>query len=167
MRSLLGLANYFNKFIPDLATIVEPLRDLTKKETRFEWNNAHEAAFQSIKNKLASANTLGFFDPDDKTLVIADASPIGLGAALLQENFKGDTRIICFASKSLTDTEKRYCQTEKEALAVVWSVERFRMYIYDRPFNLMTDWSICSHHVQNRARGLRDGYCDCRHLIIK
>lgn len=152
VRSFLGLANYLNKFIPNLATIAEPLRDLTKKETKFEWNAAHENAFQAIKKKLASASMLGFFDPKDKTTVIADASPAGLGAVLLQENSEGGTRIISFASKSLTDTERRYCQTEKEALALVWSVERFRMYLYGRPFNLMTDCKALEYLFTPRSK---------------
>lgn len=139
VRSFLGLANYMNKYIPDLATLAEPLRKLTQKNVKFEWGEAQNNSFQAVKKALATATKLGFFDPKDHTAVMADASPTGLGAVLIQKNALGDPRIICNASKSLTDTERRYCQTEKEALALVWSVERFRMYLYGREFDLITD----------------------------
>ncbi|KAJ6648539.1 Retrovirus-related Pol polyprotein [Pseudolycoriella hygida] len=98
-RSFLGLVNFVGKFIPDLATLTEPLRRITKKGEQFD---------------------------------------VGLGAVLIQLNDKGP-RVISYASKSLSDTEKRYCQTEKEALALVWSVERFHFYLYGRNFELITD----------------------------
>lgn len=70
--------------------------------------------------------------------MITDASPVGLGAVLLQINDSGP-RIISYASKSLSDVEKRYAQIEKEALALVWAVERFHFYLYGRTFELVTD----------------------------
>lgn len=139
VRSFLGLANYMNKYIPNLATMAEPLRKLIQKNVSFEWGQTQNESFETIKNALAAATKLGFFNPKDHTAVMADASPSGLGAVLTQTNSLGESRIICNASKSLTDTERRYCQTEKEALALVWSVERFRMYLYGREFDLITD----------------------------
>lgn len=146
------MANYLNKFITDLATIAEPLRDLTKKAVKFVWSDEHDRAFQQIKNKLAAATKLGFFDVRDKTTVMADASPTGLGAVLIQTNSLDVSRVICYASKSLTDTERRYCQTEKEALALVWSVERFHMYLYGRPFELMTDCKALEYLFTPRSK---------------
>eukprot|EP00105_Crassostrea_gigas_P021384 XP_011440495.1 PREDICTED: uncharacterized protein LOC105337466 [Crassostrea gigas] len=87
---------------------------------------------------LKKAETSGYFDPKARTQVIADASPVGLGAVLVQIQ-QGEPRIICFASKSLTDVERRYSQTEKEALALVWACERFYMYLYGIEFDLLTD----------------------------
>lgn len=118
-----------NKFIPDLANTAQPLRELTKKGVKFEWGPEQNTAFETIKQLLETKTSLGFFDPEDRTAVMADASPNGLGAALIQTDCGGEARIISYASKSLTDTERRYCQTEKEALALVWSVERFSMYL--------------------------------------
>lgn len=69
---------------------------------------------------------------------MADASPVGLGAVLNQDENLGP-RVIEYAHKSLTDVERRYCQTEKEALALVWAVERFHYYVYGIEFNLITD----------------------------
>lgn len=152
IRSFLGLANYMNKHIPNLATLAEPLRQLTQKNSKFEWGQLQINSFKAIKEALASATKLGFFDPRDHTAVIADASPTGLGAVLIQKNAKGDSRVICNASKSLTETERRYCQTEKEALALVWSVERFRMYLYGREFDLITDCKVLEFLFTPRSK---------------
>ena len=82
---------------------------------------------------------LAYFDRGAPTEVIADASPVGLGAVLVQK-VDGERRAVCYASRSLGDTERRYSQTEKEALALVWSCERFNLYLYGLPeFDLVTD----------------------------
>lgn len=138
VRSFLGLANYNARFIPDFATVAEPLRRLTKKGVHFEFGEEQKNAFNELKRRLSSAETLGYFDKDAKTLIIADASPVGLGAILIQEQ-QGRKRVISYASKSLSAVERRYSQTEKEALAVVWACERFHVYLYGIEFELYTD----------------------------
>lgn len=137
-RSFLGLVNFVGKFIPDLATITDPLRRLTKKDEPFEWQSEHQNAFDKIKQCLSDERTLGYYNVNDRTQLYADASPVGLGAVLIQFN-DSEPRVISYASKSLSDTEKRYCQTEKEALALVWAVERFHFYLFGRSFELITD----------------------------
>lgn len=137
-RSFLGLVNFVGKFIPDLATITEPLRRLTKKDEAFFWQTEQQNAFDKIKENLSSEQALGYYNVHDRTQLYADASPVGLGAVLIQFN-NGEPRVISYASKSLSDTEKRYCQTEKEALALVWAVERFHFYLFGRSFELVTD----------------------------
>jgi len=88
---------------------------------------------------MAGASMLAYFDRGAPTEVIADASPVGLGAILVQE-VDGERRAVCYASRSLSDTERRYSQTEKEALALVWSCERFNLYLCVLPgFDLVTD----------------------------
>ena len=91
-----------------------------------------------LKDKLTNAETLGYFDQNVKTMVIADASPVGLGCVLVQQQ-KGEQRIISYASRTLTDVEKRYSQTEKEGLALVWACERFSFYLIGIEFELITD----------------------------
>jgi len=81
---------------------------------------------------------LAYYDKDAKTRVITDASPVGLGAVLTQEH-DGIFRPVYSASRSLTEVERRYLQTEKEALAVVWTYERFHVYPYGKHFELETD----------------------------
>lgn len=139
VRSFLGLVNFVSRFIPDLATVTDPLRDLIKKDVPFDWNDAQENAFTTLKELLSSICTLGYYSVNDRIQLYADASPVGLGAVLVQFNEAGEPRIISYASKSLSNTEKRYCQTEKEALALVWAVERFHFYLFGRSFELVTD----------------------------
>ena len=138
VRSWLGLVQYNARFIPDLATISEPLRKLTHKNAIFKWGQAEQDSFDQLKKCLANAKTLGYYDKNAETQVIADASPVGLGAVLTQKQGE-DYRVICYASRSLTDTEKRYSQTEKEALSLVWACERFHAWIYGSEFELLTD----------------------------
>lgn len=152
VRSFLGLANYLNKFIPNLATLDEPLRTLLKKGTKFEWNESHQKSFENVKIAITEAQELGFFNKLNQTSVMADASPFGLGAILMQTDQAGESRVISCASKSLTDTEKRYCQTEKEALAIVWSVERFQAYLYGSTFNILTDCKALEFLFTDRSR---------------
>ena len=114
-----------------------PIRYLTKSGTPFVFGGEQRKAFQELKERLASAETLGYFDKDAPTQVIADASPVGLGAVLTQRQ-KDGPRVISYASRSLTNTERRYSQTEKEALALVWACEKFHPYVYGMPFELVT-----------------------------
>lgn len=139
VRSFLGLVNFSARYISNLATKAEPLRRLTQKNTRFVWGKDQKKAFTELKNSLTDVDTLAYINPAMKTRVIADASPVGPGAVLLQEHEKGVWKTVCYASKSLSDVERKYSQTEKEALALVWSVERFQVYLLGREFELVTD----------------------------
>ena len=138
VRSFLGLVNFNARYIPDLATISEPLRRLTRKNVKFHWELEQEKSFEELKRRLTSAETLGFYDRNAKTQVICDASPVGIAAVLLQE--QGDEqRVICYASRSLSKAEQKLAQIEREALAIVWGVERFHVYLYGTEFELLTD----------------------------
>lgn len=138
VRSFLGLVGYSSRFIPQFATLSEPLRRLTKKGTCFEFGPEQRQSFKVLKEELARASTLAYFDKCAPTKVIVDVSPVGLGAVLVQIQ-KGETVPICYVSRCLTDCERRYSQTEKEALALVWACERLHAYIYGREFELVTD----------------------------
>ena len=85
VRSFLGLANYSSRFIPHFAMLFEPLRRLTRKETPFEFGPEQRKSFESLKQKMAEACPLAYFDKTAPTKVITDASPVGLGAVLVQE----------------------------------------------------------------------------------
>ena len=139
VRSFLGLVGFNSRFIPNLATTAEPLRSLTRHDTPFVWTDKQETAFKTLKEQLASAPALAYFDKTAPTKVIADASPVGLGAVLLQEQ-DGIDRPVYYASRSLSPVERRYSQTEREALALVWACERFHLYLFGLPeFVLVTD----------------------------
>ena len=85
VRSFMELVNFSAKSIPNLATVSEPLQQLTRKGVTFKWGEKQQEAFKALKETLASAETLVYYDKDAKTRVIADASPAGLGAVLVQE----------------------------------------------------------------------------------
>ena len=123
-----------------MATISEPLRRLTKKRVSFNFGLEQKKAFQELKDKLSSATTLGYFDKDAPTQVVADARPVGLGAVLTQTQKDGQ-RVIGYASRSLSETERKYSQTKKEALVLVCACENFHTYryVYGISFELITD----------------------------
>lgn len=138
VRRFLGLVGFSSRFIPQFASLSEPLRCLTRKETTFQFGPEQKQAFHALKNELARAGTLAYFDKGAPTKVIADASPVGLGAVLVQKQ-KGEEVPVCYVSRNLTDCERRYSQTESEALALVWACERLHPYVYGRKFDLVTD----------------------------
>lgn len=139
LRSFLGLITYVGRFIPSLADKTEPLRQLLRTGEKFAWKSQHSDAFEGIKKAVTETDFLGYYDPKDLCIVMTDASPTGLGAVLLQQSSDGHRRIISFASKALTDVEQKYFQTEKEALSLVWAVDRFQLYLLGKRFQLVTD----------------------------
>ena len=138
VKSFLGLVTYSSRFIPDFSTVSAPLRELTKKNAPFVWGDEQKKSFNKLKELMSAAGVLGYYDIEAETQVIADASPVGLGAVLVQKQ-KGEFRVICYASRSLSDVESRYSQTEKEALGLVWACERFHAYLFGTKFELLTD----------------------------
>ena len=135
VRSLLGMAQYVARFIPKFATIVSPLRELTKQDVNWCWDQRCETAYQALKDALTNTSTMTYFDPNVPSVVLADASPCGLGAILTQNG-----KVVSYASRALSDVEQRYSQTEREMLAVVWCAEHFHLYLYGESF------TICSDH---------------------
>ena len=124
VRSFMGLVQYSAKFTTDVASVAKPKEELTRKSTKFVWGAEQETAFQELKRMITQADTPAYYKVGCRTRTVADASPVGLGAVLTQ--LQGDVwRVIAYASRSLTDVERRYSQTEKEALALVWACERF------------------------------------------
>ncbi len=129
IRSFLGLVNFSGKFISNLATVADPLRQLTRNGVPFKGSTKQEKAFKALKKELEKANRLAHYVQGAKTRILVDASPVGLGAMLVQEQ-DGEEKVICYASRSLSNVERRYSQTEKEALGIVWACERFHAYLY-------------------------------------
>ncbi len=139
VRSFLGLVNYCGRFIPNLATIAEPLRRLTRSTCTWSWGKEQEAAFKALKVALASSQTMAYYSQEADTQVIVDASPVGLGAILTQAQADGAYKPVYYASRALTDVERRYSQTEREALAIVWACEKFHVFLYGREFSMIID----------------------------
>ena len=105
-----------------------------EKDADFTWNASHESAFQQVKQAVISDTTLRYFDPSLSVTIQVNASQVGLGTALLQDN-----KPIAFTSKALTNAEHRYMNIEGEMLAVVFRVERFHTYIYGWSFTIESD----------------------------
>ncbi|KAL9976366.1 hypothetical protein ACROYT_G013661 [Oculina patagonica] len=102
LQTFLGIATYMAPFIPNLSAMSEPLRNLLKKDTDFQWSSSHSTAFESIKQAICQEVSLTYFDPKKETVIQVDASMWGSGNALIQ-----DGKAVAFASTALTDTKKR------------------------------------------------------------
>ncbi|XP_027143510.1 heat shock 70 kDa protein 12B [Larimichthys crocea] len=114
VRSFLGMTNHLGKFLPHLAEKTRPLRDLLRKSNMWAWGPQQQQAFDQIKEELTTPPGLALYDPNADTLVSADASSYGLGAVLLQRQEGADWKPVAYASRALSDTERRYAQIEKE-----------------------------------------------------
>ena len=151
VNSLLGMAQYVSRYIPDYATITEPLRALTKKRTPWQWSDKQQQAFDKLKDSLTKSHVMSYFNPAQETEVIVDASPVGLEGLLAQDN-----KVISYASRELSDVEPRYSQTERKMLATVWALEHFHLYLYGSEFTIVTDHKpllgIFNSHKPTSAR---------------
>lgn len=134
VRRFVGMASWFRRFIKDFSTIAKPLTTLTEKNRPFLWDNTCQQAFDSLKTALSSAPVLAHPDFTKEFVVETDASDVGVGAVLIQ-----DQRPIAFASRALTKEQKNYSATDKELTAVVFALGQFSMFLEARPFTLVTD----------------------------
>ena len=134
VRQFVGMANFFSRFIPHLSSVLEPLHQLTAKETAWGWGPEQFRAVSDVKTALASAPVLCFFDKNVPVTVQCDASAYGLGAVLLQREHP-----VAFVSRSLTCTEQEYAQIERELLAIVFALGKFDQYAYGRKVIVHTD----------------------------
>ena len=116
VRSLVGMVTFLNRFIDNTSSLLEPIRKLLKNDVHFVWDATHDVAFKRIKSAIADPNNLAYFDVKKKTEIQCDASLKGIGVCLLQEG-----KPVYFASKSLTETESRYSNIEREMLGVVFA----------------------------------------------
>ncbi len=139
LKSFLGLVNFCGRYIYDLASKTAQLRELTKSNVKWKWEKKHQKEFEELKKSLTSDQVLAYFDKNAKTKIVTDASPVGIAAVLLQSKEGHDYKPVIYVSRSLSDVEKRYSQTEKEALGVVWGIERCHLYLYGADFELETD----------------------------
>ena len=140
LRSFLGLVSFYRMFIPKLADLTSPLTDKLKKNSKdtLEWPQEHLARLEKLKGCLISPPVLKVPDLKRKFCLRADASNVGLGAVLLQY-WENVPHPVFFASRKLLPRERNYSAIEKECLAIVWAVEKFRYYLYGQEFIIETD----------------------------
>ena len=138
VRSFLGLASYYRRFIENFAKIAGPLHQITHKNKVFEWNPEAEVAFNRLKQTLVKAPILGYPDFNNPFVVYTDASDQGLGAILAQKQ-DGREKVIVYASRTLNTAERNYEATKKESLGVIWATNNFYPYIAGKEFKIITD----------------------------
>ena len=151
VRSFLGLAGYYRRYVKGFAAIAAPLFALTRKEALFHWSEDCQAAFDQLKTRLTTSPITAFPDFSQAFRLYTDASMAGLGAILAQVR-EGKERIICCASRALNKAEKSYPATKLECLAIVWAVAKFRPYLMAMPFEVYTD-----HYALQWLKTMRTG----------
>lgn len=139
VRSFLGMATYYCRFLEHYSHVKKPLTDLTKKESQFVWGEEQERAFQAIKAMLVSAPVLREPDWSKPFILHTDWSKVGVGATLSQIADDGKEYAVAYASRMNSRAESSFCSYEGEVSAVVYAVQKFRYYLWGRPFKLITD----------------------------
>jgi hypothetical protein len=164
LMSFLGVTGHFQKFIKDYHIIVEPLRDLLKEGNTWEWTAKQDQAFQDIKRLLTEQGgpvlTLPDLSGRYPFSLHCDASDNGLGAVLYQKQPNGSDKVIQYASRTLSNGERKWHTTEKEALAIIWACEKFAPYLMGPKFTVVTDHAslqwLWDYKKGRLARGLSE-----------
>jgi hypothetical protein len=140
VRSFLGLAGFYRRFVKDFSTIAAPINELTKKEVPFKWGEAQQKAFEELKTKLTTAPVLALPDFGKTFEIECDASGIGIGGVLMQER-----RPISDFSEKLSGLTLNYSVYDKELYALVWSLETWQHYLFPKEFVIHSDHESLKH----------------------
>ena len=138
VRSFLGLASFYRRFILDFAQISSPLTDLTHKGRQFVWTDDCEEAFNSLKQALTSPPLLAYPDFGNKFFLATDASQDAVGAVLSQME-DGKDRVVAYYSQKLTATQRKWSTYDRKLWAIVSSVRHFRHYLRGQEFTILND----------------------------
>ena len=149
LRSFLGMGNYLSRFIPNYSMRIYPLLELTKRNIPWLWTHKHQTIFNDLKTELISPKAMSYYDPSLNSLIITDASPVGISAILLQQSSDSSYRIIAYSSRTVTPIEQNYIQLERECLAIAHACEKFRVYILGGHFEVITDHKQLVHLFNN------------------
>ena len=139
VRRYLGLASYYQRFIPNFSRIARPLHQLTCKGAEFVWSPECERVFRELKERLTTSPMLAYPDFSRAFILETDASVQGIGAVLSQRQEDQRLHPIAYASRALSPVEQRYSITELETLAVVWAISHFHHYLYGNSVTIFTD----------------------------
>ncbi|MFS7996270.1 putative nucleotidyltransferase, Ribonuclease H [Helianthus anomalus] len=150
VRSFLGLAGYYRRFIEGFSKIAVPLTALTHKDKPFVWGTAQESAFQTLKQMLCNAPILALPDGNDDFIVYCDASNLGLGCVLMQRD-----KVIAYASRQLKIHEKNYTTHDLELGAIVFALKIWRRYLYGTKCTIFTDHRSLQHIFNQRELNMR------------
>src|SRR6266540_1668867 len=143
LRKFLGMAQYYRQYINGYVDIAEPLYDMLKEDRPAVWGQAQQEAFNIIKNKLATKPIRAYFDFNKPFKLYTNALDTSLRAVLTQNNEERKERVIAYKAKRLSASEKNYPTTEKEYLAIVWTIQKFKQYLEGWIlFTVYTDYAI-------------------------
>ncbi|KAJ0438603.1 putative nucleotidyltransferase, Ribonuclease H [Helianthus annuus] len=150
IRSFLGLAGYYRRFIQDFSKIASPLTKLTYKNEKFVWEDDQEKAFRTLKEKLTCAPVLTLPDGTDDMVVYSDASHLGLGCMLMQRG-----KVIAYASRQLKPHETKYPTHDLELAAVVFPLKIWRHYLYGVKCTIFTDHKSLKYFFDQKELNMR------------
>ena len=155
LQSFLGLVNFSLRFVPNLASVTQPLHRLLAKGATFSWSPECQKSFSDLKQLVQQVSVLAHPDFSRPFKLQTDASNHGLGAVLLQQDNQQEWQAIAYISRSLTKAEQNYSTTEKELLAIVWSFHKFHPYLHGGHTVVETDHQplvalIHKHHPPGR-----------------
>jgi len=149
IRSFLGLANYYRRFVQDFSKIASPLTKLTQKNAKFQWTEECEQSFQKLKMCLTTAPILSLPSGSGGFTVFCDASRVGLGCVLMQNG-----RVIAYASRQLKRHEQNYPTHDLEMAAVIFALKIWRHYLYGETCEIYTDHKSLKYIFQQRDLNL-------------
>ena len=138
LKSFLGLAGYYRKFVLQFSKITAPVHKLLKGDAKYVWGENQEVAFHALKQKLMSQPILQYLDFSMDFILVTDAPNDGAGEVLSQGQV-GKVLPIAYASRSFNKAEKNYSTVEKELAAIMWGIKHFRPYLYSRKFKIVSD----------------------------
>ncbi|KAL8123995.1 hypothetical protein AgCh_011844 [Apium graveolens] len=150
VRSFMGLAGYYRRFVQDFAKIATPLTKLTRKNQKFEWDEKCEECFQELKNRLVSSPVLVFPDEQGNFVIYSDASYKGLGCVLIQHD-----KVIACASRQLKPHEEKYPTHDLELAAIVFALKIWRHYLYGETCEIYTDHKSLKYIFTQKELNMR------------
>ena len=150
VRSFLGLAGYYRRFVEGFSRIAMPLTNLTRKNVKFEWNDACNDSFLELKKRLITAPVLTIPTGEEGFVIYSGASGIGLGVVLIQHG-----KVIVYASRQLKDYERNYPTHDLELAAVVFALKIWRHYLYGVRCEIYTDHKSLKYFFTQKELNMR------------
>ncbi|MBS1650721.1 MAG: DDE-type integrase/transposase/recombinase, partial [Bacteroidetes bacterium] len=150
VRSFLGAVGWYRKFIPRFSEIAIPLINLTKKNTKYIFDNECIKSFNILRDALTKTPVLKQADPTKNYILQTDASNLALGAVLLQKDDNNEIHPIAYASKTLNAAQQNYSASEKECLALIWALEHFNTYCEGHEYTCLTDHRALTYLISNK-----------------
>lgn len=150
VRQFLGLASFFRRFVPQFSVIAKPLTQLLKKDFQWMWGSDQENSFRQLQKLLSQKPTLALYNHQAYTELHTDACKIGVAGILLQKDDHGVLKPVAYFSRQTTPEEQNYTSYDLETLAVVASLQKFRVYLIGVPFKVITDCNSLRATFQKR-----------------